>query len=266
MIGHRERWIGLVNSSVQFALAFTLAFLVHELGLVVPARLMGAEGAILFHNNMTFRMTDPAQTVAFGIGPLAALTLGGIAWAAFLALPGLTKAWRRFLLWLAVHGVILCVGQAPAVAHAPDGDLARALYFFEWSPVFYRLIGIGGLLGLVAVGYFLGRGFLSALAPATADLSSRAGRLRWLAFAILLPGLVGAVLCFPFRFPPLERAVLPFTTILGTGWSLLAALPARPQGSAFAEPETRWGWGWFAAFAALLVAVRALLVPGAPIG
>lgn len=266
MIGHREHWIGLFNSSLQFALAFTLAFLVHELGLVVPARLMGAEGAILFHNNMTFRMTDPAQTMAFGIGPLAALILGGIAWAAFLALPGLTRAWRRFLLWLAVHGTILCLGQAPAVAHAPEGDLARALYFFEWPPLVYRLIGIAGLLGLVAIGYFLGRGFLSALAPATADLASRAGRLRWLAFAVLLPGLVGAVLCLPFRVPPIERGLLPFTTILGTGWSLLAALPAPPRNHKVVEPETRWGWGWLAALATLLVAVRALLVPGLPIG
>lgn len=265
-MGHRERWIVLVNSSVQFALAFTLAFLVHELGLVVPARLMGAEGAILFHNNMTFQMTDPVQNLAFGIGPLAALVLGGLAAATFLALPALTTAWRRFLLWVAIHGAILCLGQAPAAAHGSEGDLARALHFFAWPPLAYRLIGLAGLLGLVAAGFLLGRGFLSALAPVTAEPTSRIARLRWLAFAILLPGLVGALLCVPFRVPPLERAVLPFTTILGTVWSLLAALPAPPPRRRVPEPEARWGWGWVAALAALLVAVRALLVPGLPIG
>lgn len=260
----RARSIDLLNSSVQFALAFTLAFLVHELGLVLSAKWMGAADPVLFHNNMSFRMTNPLQTLAFGIGPLAALAVGVGAGALFRFAPGLEHRGRRFILWLAIHGAILFFGQAPSVAHGPDGDLARAVHFLDWPPPANRVFGIGGVLGLIGCGYLLGRAFLS-LAPRDTPLGRRRDRALWLAEAIVLPAILGAVLCLPFRVPPLARAALPFTTLVGIGWSLLAAWPEPPR-SRVDGVRTTTDRGALLVLALLLLVVRVLLVPGLRLG
>lgn len=264
----RSDYVRFANSTLAFALAFNLLFLVHEIGLVVGARLLGAEEAMLFHNNMSFRMTDDVQNLAFGIGSVAVALVGLAALLFWCRLPASREISRLLSAWLFFHGLFLFLGQVPSVSHSDEGDVAKVVVYLGWSLGARRLVAGMALVSLVALGIVFGRMMLSAQAS-EAELETTRSRVLLVVLLILGPWLIGSLLSVPFRVLPWGRAILPFMTLLALVWSLGAArvwrspcpgrLGARPDG------HRMFAWQWATALGVYLVLVRLVLVPGLPI-
>jgi len=254
----RDTWASLL----YFALAFNIVFFVQELFLVLPKAFVPGLNPTLFHNNHTWRGSDPIAALFQGTGALATLLLG-LGCALALRRPARSTGLQLLLAWLAYCGAFMALPQFVIGAVVPQNDVGMAFTWFGLAPTAKVLLAILALLAMPTVAAVLAPAFL-ALAPAGAHPRTRF-RAAWRLAA--LPALLALPLVFAFRVPRewLEVVLLPLIVVAcGIPWLLVAsaARPARNDASTGRHPAALAGPAL--AVLSLLAVFQLLLRPGIP--
>lgn len=119
----------LVASALLCALAFSLTFLIQELGLVLPKALVPGLDPILYHNDHDWSGDAPIAELLQGGGAVATL-LGGLVflWLAGRIAPERT-AWKLFAFWMAFQGLFQSLSQWAVGTQIAGNDVGRALAY-----------------------------------------------------------------------------------------------------------------------------------------
>ncbi|MCM8557893.1 hypothetical protein [Sphingomicrobium sediminis] len=216
----------IVKSILAFVIAFNLAFLLQELGLVIPKAFVPGLDPILYHDNHGYTPADPIADLLQG-GGLVALLLGGIITMAMLQRsPPQAAGARLFLTWLTFWCWMMALIQLPMAVIDPGSDVGMALATFELPQPLMIVVALVGLLGIPMVAKALVPDFL-AVGPQPVNLPTR--RLIRLA---LLPAFVGLGLVTLYRLPGDLDRVLVFpavTAAVGLIWVMALGWMIRPD-------------------------------------
>lgn len=251
------------NLAILSALAFNFIYFIHELGLVVAGAWMGND-PVLFHNNMNYPNTShPSFVLAYAGGPLAVLIVGLLCGGLYYVLRHNKSVFKLVVFWLSYHGLWLFSGQLPEIAFASQGDLARAVSFFQPNqPV--RIAGaITGIIGLILLGIFATKPLL-ATARSEDELATARQRRKLILLCGVLPCLIGSLLIIPFRIPPLHQALLPFFGGLPLIVTLLYAGRALNIRAAKSAMNQKLSWGGVATLVGVFLFFRFVLAGGVP--
>ena len=214
----------LINSAILYSLAFVVTFFVNEISLAVTGSLMGLN-PVLYHNKIAFTsLSNDTQLIAFIAGPAASLLLGTAALLISFRIKKLSGNARLFILWLYINGITLFLSQVPNLPFENSNDLGKAIGVISISPTILNLFAVLSLLLLILLGMYSIKPFLSF--AVTSESISTARQRRYFIFKIgIIPWLVGAVLSFPFRVPPLgwEYLILPVSNGMVVVWTYIGA-------------------------------------------
>lgn len=243
----------LVASALLCALAFSLTFLIQELGLVLPKALVPGLDPILYHNDHDWSGDAPIAELLQGGGAVATL-LGGLVflWLAGRIAPERT-AWKLFAFWMAFQGLFQSLSQWAVGTQIAGNDVGRALAYLGAGPEVKGPLLVTAVIGMFGAGMLLAQRWPGAHAD-------RGTALQWLAALAL-----AVLLVIPFRIPrePVEVVLIPLVVnLIGIGWLTLGLAVKRPDGGgAAAAPAPALAMP-FAALAALLALFQLVLRPG----
>ena len=237
-------------STLLCALAFSLTFLVQELGLVIPKALVPGLDPILYHNDHDWSGDAPIAELLQGGGAVATLLSGLLfLWLAGRIAPA-RPTWRLFAFWMAFQGLFQSLSQWAVGSWLPGNDVGRALAWLgaaapERGPLF-----VSAVIAMFVAGLLLAR-----LYPA-----ANAGRhTPWQLLATLA---LATILIIPFRVPrePVEVVLIPLVVhIIGLGWLTIGLSFRREATPLPAAPAIA---GPLAALVALLAVFQLVLRPG----
>ena len=241
----------LAASTLLCALAFSLTFLVQELGLVIPKALVPGLDPVLYHNDHDWSGDAPVAELLQGGGAVATLFSGLV----FLWLAGRISperpTWRLFAFWMAFQGLFQSLSQWAIGSWLSGNDAGRALAYLGAGSVHKGLVFALAVIAMFAAGIQLARRYPVAVEGRRAIAHLAAV----LALAVLL--------IVPFRIPrePVEVVLIPLVVHLiglgwlAVGWNFRRVAPAlAPAVTAIAVPA--------AALAALLAFFQLALRPG----
>ncbi|WP_260582332.1 hypothetical protein [Sphingopyxis sp. PET50] len=236
-------------STLLCALAFSLTFLVQELGLVLPKALVPGLDPILYHNDHDWSGDAPIAELLQGGGAVATLCSGLL----FLWLAGrigqARPTWRLFAFWMAFQGLFQSLSQWAIGCLIPGNDVGRALAWLDAGPLVTGPLLVTSVIAMFASGLLLARRY------------PLRGNDRRTALQLAAAVALAIVPIVPFRIPrePVEVVLIPFVVhLIGLGWLVLGLGFARRQ-PAPARPGII---GPFTALAALLAAFQLILRPG----
>lgn len=244
-------------STLAFALAYNLTFLVQELGLVIPKAFTPGLKPTLFHNNHNWTGHHPLENLFQGTGALATV-LVGLGCAAWVTLrPPRSDGVRLFAIWMALLGVLSALPQVLIGTVIPQNDVGRAMDFFGMAPAAKLAASVLAVVAMAAACRWAAARFL-----ALGRTSAGVGFMLWTA---ALPALAAVILIVPFRVPgaPIEILLPPgVAAVTAALWLQAWSWFVRPAGPPTADalpPMTL-----AAALALLLAVFHISLRPGVP--
>lgn len=241
---------GLAVSTLLCALAFSLTFLVQELGLVIPKALVPGLDPILYHNDHGWSGDAPIAELLQGGGAVATLCSGLL----FLWLAGRISparpTWRLFAFWMAFQGLFQSLSQVAIGSLLPGNDAGRALAYLGATPAAKAGLLILAVAAMLVAGRALARRY------------PLGGSGRTTALQLTATLLLAVLLVVPFRVPrePIEVVLIPLIVhLIGLGWLTVGLGFRRETAPAPAKPSIV---GPLAALAALLALFQLVLRPG----
>jgi len=192
-----------VLSTLAFALAYNLTFLIQELGLVIPKAFTPGLRPTLFHNNHDWTGHHPLENLFQGTGALATV-LVGLGCAAWVTIrPPKSDGVRLFAIWLALLGVLSALPQVLIGTVIPQNDVGRAMDFFGMAPAAKLAASVLAVVAMAAACRWAAGRFL-----ALGRVGDGPGFMLWTA---TLPALAAVILIVPFRIPgaPIEILLPP---------------------------------------------------------
>ncbi|MDX1478238.1 MAG: hypothetical protein R3301_11075 [Saprospiraceae bacterium] len=193
----------IINSTLLYALAYNVVYFIQEFFLAVGKQSLGLT-AYLYHNNHNWEGTHPKEALMQGSGALSIFILGILLWLAYLSISHWKSWWRIFVLWLAYHGLIQSLPQLSSAPIDPGTDVGQALAYLQFSPTLEIALGAISIVAIVAVSYIFSRYFLALGHPSVA-LDHPFKRTRTVWHGAVLPAIMGTLLLFPYRIPPVDR-------------------------------------------------------------
>lgn len=213
----RRGWFLVLNSAVLYALAYNLIFFIQELFLALGKYWLGLK-AVLYHNNHNWYGSHPNDSLAQGYGALAIFICGLIFSVLFFSMRG-SRGWGKVLVfWLAFQGLIQSLPQFATAVVDKETDTGQAFTWLGWSDTTGYLLMAGGIFLVVVIALSSSR-LLLELAPTNANVTHPKRRFGYLFRGAFLAGLIGIALIFPFRIPPMDRALAPvLVTMISVPW------------------------------------------------
>ena len=256
-------WRLTIRSSLFYALAFNLVFLIQELFLVIPKALTPGLRPTLFHNNHRWEGDHPLAHLFQGTGALAILLTGlACAWLIRRG-TGRTDDSRLFLLWMSYHGLSQSLPQIGVGAINPGNDVGMAMDYLEMGAAAKAGAACAAIMAIVAAGLRMTRPVL-ALADDGRHVATMSARSRFVFRAATLPALLAIPAIVAFRVPRewIEVALPPIAvTIVGIGWIQANAWRVRDM-EALQERTRDSLLKPFLLVAALLLLFQLVLRPG----
>ncbi|WP_077148556.1 hypothetical protein [Sphingopyxis sp. KK2] len=241
---------GLAASTLLCALAFSLTFLVQELGLVIPKALVPGLDPILYHNDHDWSGDAPVAELLQGGGAVATLLSGLV----FLWLAGRVSperpTWRLFAFWMAFQGLFQSLSQWAIGCWLSGNDVGRMLTYLGAGPAAKGPLFVSAVIAMIAAGIQLARRY-----PIPGK-----GRIAIAQLAAVLA--IAVVLIVPFRVPrePVEVVLIPLVVhLIGLGWLAVGLNFRRDTPFPSTAPSIA---GPLAALAALLALFQLVLRPG----
>jgi len=234
-------WRLTVNSTLLYALAFSLIFFIQELFLVVPKALTPGLQPTLFHNNHNWDGDNPLARLFQGTGALAIL-LTAIVFALWLKVsPPRSATLRLFVIWMAFHGFFESLPQVVVGAIFPQNDVGMAMDYLGLSPGLKSAAALTALAAIAVIALGMIRPLLE-LVPSPGDLANAGRRARSIFLIATLPALLALPLIILFRVPgtldqvvivPVAVTVIGISWIQAGAWSVTTARPVelRPASS-----------------------------------
>lgn len=251
----------VAKSAFAFAIAYNIAFLVQELGLVVPKAFVPGLDPVLYHNNHNYTAADPIHALMQGGGFVALIIMALICSTLLQRDPPRHAGARLLLAWLTFWAWVMALIQLPSAMLDPGNDLAIAFDYLGYSSTIQVLLGIVGLVGIPVATRAIVPDFL-AVGPQPVNRPTR--RLLRI---VLLPALLGLPMIALFRLPgDLGRVIVNPAIMTGVGifWLMAWAWIVRPDERTVA-PARNFSpipWRWVAATAVLLAFFQLVLRPG----
>jgi hypothetical protein len=210
-------WTVAINSAVIYALAFNIIFFVQELFLALGKYWLGLR-AVLYHNNHNWYGSHPKDALAQGYGALAIFILGIILAIVFFSMNNERRWMKLFVFWLAYQGLMQSLPQFGTASVARDTDTGQAFNYLGWSEATGTLLMIVSFLLVIIISVSCSR-LLLKMAPSDIHSQTPALRFRYLFRIAFLAGIMGIALIFPFRVPPMDRALAPvMVTMFSVPW------------------------------------------------
>lgn len=196
-------WSLVINSSILYALAYNIIFFLQELFLALGKYWLGLK-AYLYHNNHNWEGSHPDTDLMQGLGALAIFITGWIAWALFLEFRKSSSWIALFWLWLSFHGLGQALAQFASAPVATNTDTGQAMAYLELGDPINYAIAIGSMLLMVFIGYRFSH-YFSEFSPLNTSLGHPFSRFKWSFMIVVLPAIIGTLLLFPFKVPPVDR-------------------------------------------------------------
>ena len=191
----------IINSAVLYALAYNIVFFIQELFLVLGKNWLGLT-AILYHNNHNWEGSHAKESLAQGSGAVAIFLCAVLFYGVQAAINN--RSWVKVLfIWLSFQGFMQSLPQFATAPFTPDTDTGQAFAYLQLGEVTAWVLAIGGFGVMVVLLTFFGR-LLLRQAPLQLGIMESFRYLRWI---VLYAALLGTLLIFPFRIPPIDRAM-----------------------------------------------------------
>ena len=251
----------VLKSTFAFAIAFNLAFLVQELGLVLPKAFVPGLDPILFHNDHDYTPADPIADLMQGGGFVALIVMGVICMGLLQRDPPRHAGARLMLTWLTFWAWVMALIQLPSGVIDPGSDLARAMEALGLSPFVQIVLGMVGLVGIPLA--------IRALVPDLLAIGPQPVNqpTKRMARVALLPALLGLPLIALFRLPgEIDRVIVGPAVMAAIGilWVMALCWMMRPDERSVA-PARNFSpvpWRWVLATGLLLAFFQLVLRPG----
>lgn len=209
---HVPTFLILLNSSVLYALTYNMVYFVQELFLALGKQAIGLT-AYLYHNNHNWEGSDPREDLMQGLGGATIFVAGLILLFVYQRARN-KKSWGSlFILWLSFHSLIQSLPQFFTAPLDPGSDMGAALAYLNLPDAGNIAIATAAFVSIVAVSYLYSRYFLGLGHPShTSDHPYR--RLRTVWQTAVLPAIIGTILLFPYRIPPVDRYTMTYMLLL----------------------------------------------------
>ncbi len=210
-------WTIAINSAVLYALAFNIIFFIQELFLALGKYWLGLR-AVLYHNNHNWFDDHPKDALAQGYGAFAIFITGILLSILFFAMkPG--RSWLRlFIFWMAYQGLIQSLPQFATAVMDRDTDTGQAFTYLGWSETTGYVLFVVCTVLTVMIS-LVGSKILLSMAPSGEYLQHPKQKFGYAFKIALMAGVIGLALIFPFRIPPLDRAMAPMMlTLISVPW------------------------------------------------
>ncbi len=255
MARRRSAALVAVDSTLGFALAVIVAFLVYQAGLVGAGVLAGRD-PITDMTGTTF--TSAGSDLARGGGIALTLLVG-------LAMVGIYRGGLRYdatrltALWVTLHCLRQGLLEMARVPFSEESDGALAVGALDVPGQFGWLLAVLGAAGLLGIGLLAAPALLRF--AARRDLASAGGRMRFLLLIGIVPYVAGGVLALAF-FVPLTGGTA--MLLVSAGSFLVVTLIVAPEPREIEAGSGPFGfsWGTGLLLVAAVVVARLLLVRG----
>lgn len=251
----------VAKSTFAFAIAYNLAFLVQELGLVVPKAFVPGLEPVLYHNNHGYTAADPVHALLQGGGFVALLVMALVCSTLLQRDPPRHAGGRLLLSWLTFWAWVMALIQLPAAVIDPGNDLAMAFAYLGYSTTIQIVLGLLGVIGIPIATRSVVPDFL-AVGPQPVNRPTRR-----MVRMVVMPALLGLPLIALFQMPgDLDRLLVnpAIMTVVGVIWLMAWSWMVRAdeRGVAPARNFSPIPWRWVAATGLLIAGFQLILRPG----
>jgi hypothetical protein len=245
----------LANSSIGFALGVVVAWQVYQLGLVIGG-VMAEREPVWYPDRVAF--TTAGADVAWIGGVVLVLAVG---WALASIYRGGSRydATRLTVLWVTLHCFRQGLLPLARVPFDEGAHASQALAASELPESAVWVVGVFGAAGLLGLG-LLAAPALLRFAPE--DLTTKLGRISFIALIGVAAWLVGSLLVLPLFLP--GAGSVGVELLLWSGVFLIFTLIASPEPReiyVLREPA-RLSWTALIVLAGLIALARYFLVGG----
>jgi hypothetical protein len=193
----------IINSSVLYALAYNVIYFIQELFLALGKQWIGLK-AYLYHNNHNWVGEDPRDDLMQGLGALVIFFLGILLLFLFFRMRKSAHWTNLFVLWLAYNGLNQSLPQITTVPIDRRSDMGQAITYLQLGDTMDYLLSYVSVIAIIALAYGFSKWFMQ-FTPAHISLNHGFKRFRALFYIVLLPGILGTIILFPYRIMPIDR-------------------------------------------------------------
>lgn len=214
-------------STLLCALCFALTFFWQELWLVLPKAMTPGLDPTLYHNDHTWRGSDPIAELLQGTGALSTLAIGLTFLVILMRAHIASVTMSLFFFWMAFQGLFQALTQVVIGTLLSGNDFGRALAYLGAEDAAKFALFVCAVGAMWFFGRILTRFYPLARAPG-------APRSRGFAFVIFIPALLSIGLIIPFRLPReiIEVVLIPvIVNVTGASWVIAGAIRARDAGN-----------------------------------
>ena len=202
----------IVNSAVLYALSYNIIYFIQELFLALGKQWIGLT-AYLYHNNHNWEGSDPRDQLMQGSGALAIFILGISLLFVYWRMRDSRSWWTLFLLWLTHHALIQSLPQVFTAPMDPGGDTGQAMVYLNMPHSVNITLAALSILATIWLSYLFSKYFL-ALGREGQNFDHPFKRYRTVWQTAVLPAILGTILLFPYRIPPVDRYTMTYMLLL----------------------------------------------------
>ena len=202
----------IANSAVLYALSYNVIYFIQELFLCLGKQRIGLT-SYLYHNNHNWEGSDPRDQLMQGTGALAIFVLGVILLYVFLHIRSNRSWWTLFILWLTFHALIQSLPQVATAPLDPGSDTGQAFVYLNMPAAVNITLAALGILAIVWLSYLFSKYFL-ALGREGQTFDHPFKRFKTVWQVAVLPAILGTILLFPYRIPPVDRYTMTYMLLL----------------------------------------------------
>ncbi|MFL5560797.1 MAG: hypothetical protein ACJ79K_04900 [Gemmatimonadaceae bacterium] len=224
-------WRLSIGSTLLYAIAFNLVFLVQEICLVLPKALTPGLHPTLYHNNHNWTGENPIARLLQGSGALAILVVGVLAIGVLAHRPPRGLTTRLLVIWIGFNGLFQSLPQVVAGAIVPRNDVGMAMDYLHLGWIAMITTALAALVAMAVAGTWLAPQLVE-VASNRVQLASYAQRMTVGLRVATLPAIAAIPVILLFRIPgPVDQVVMvPIAvTLIGVAWV---------QGTAWRAPNS----------------------------
>ena len=208
----QSSWRLIINSAVLYALSYNIIYFIQELFLALGKQWIGLT-AYLYHNNHNWEGSDPRDQLMQGSGALAIFILGIILLYLYWRMRDSRSWWTLFVLWLTHQALIQSLPQLSTAPMDPGSDTGQAMVYLDMPWAVNIILAAASILAIIGLSYLFSRYFLR-LGREGQVIDHPFKRFRMVWQAAVLPAILGTILLFPYRIPPVDRYTMTYMLLL----------------------------------------------------
>jgi len=209
--------IRIINSTLMYILSFILLYFIQDFVTSIMASLHGAK-PVMYYTSYKFSikpsLDDASIFLVYLAGPIVCLLIGLFSLKTFNKIKMHRSLLKVLLLWFGVNGFLMFIGQFTLTLMFPEKHLSSIFSHFKLDDDYKIVVFVISVALLIFFGIKLTKYFMYLL-NTKYYLKHGSKRKQYIYQVVVLPYIIGSLLCCLFYFPLINLYIVSLLALNG---------------------------------------------------